>query len=710
MMSKRILALFVCLLMCLTTLLGCSKGIPADSDMKGAYITMYLTDEVYNFDPAYAYMNEESESIVSLLFARLFTLKDNGKLEGDLVEEYETNEDEKNKEYTMTLTLRDAWWSDKIKLTADDIVYAWKRILNSENSFACASLLFDLKNARAVKAGNCSIDDLGVCALNDNSLQITFEKPIDYDQFLLNLTSLALVPLREDYVSKGEDWAKKPGTMVTSGPFKLNKIKFDVSESTKYQDINGTDAYGNPYTEPVSSKEATYNLLVLERNACYNRNPEDKDLDWNESVEPFRIMIYCARSDEDLLAAYRGGSTLSVDMDGDTKTKDDVFNVCGDIFFMGSIPLSLRSDAALMKKADITDALSTKVFYMNQNALIKNQSTREEVALFANADVRLALSLALDREEIANTLVLAEAATGLVPNGIFNKDKKSSSFRKVGGSLLATTDNMAAAEEALARAEINGKPVKASDYSFSITVNANDADMMAMAEAAVAAWTTLGFDVEIVKRGTIVNNDYYKPTETIPEDICDDLYTEDIMNSNFEVVALDYCAYSADAYSMLSSFAFNFSGMVDDEFNMVSHLTGYNSEKYNAIIEAIYYLPYYNSISAKDYSSFMMYESEEAFQAVLDSVNAVYNEYGINLAKPEDARATLLHKAEEVLMQEMPVIPVVFNKNATLTSKSIKGVETDYYTDYKFEGTTLKNYEAFLVHFEEYVYAAKKIK
>ena len=179
---------------------------------------------------------------------------------------------------------------------------------------------------------------------------------------------------------------------------------------------------------------------------------------------------------------------------------------------------------------------------MNQNALIKNQSTREEVALFANADVRLALSLALDREEIANTLVLAEAATGLVPNGIFNKDKKSTSFRKAGGALLATTDNMAAAEEALARAEINGKPVKASDYSFSITVNANDADMMAMAEAAVAAWTTLGFDVEIVKRGTIVNNDYYKPTETIPEDICDDLYTEDIMNGNFEVVALDYCA------------------------------------------------------------------------------------------------------------------------------------------------------------------------
>ena len=61
-------------------------------------------------------------------------------------------------------------------------------------------------------------------------------------------------------------------------------------------------------------------------------------------------------------------------------------------------------------------------------------------------------------------------------------------------------------------------------------------------------------------------------------------------------------------------------------------------------------------------------------------------------------------------MQEMPVIPVVFNKNATLTSKSLNNVKTNYYTEYKFEGTTLKNYEAFLVHLEEYVYAAKKIK
>ena len=133
MTSKRILALLLCLLMCAGALVGCTSRIKAGSETKGALITMYLTDEIYNFDPAYAYMNEEAESVISLIFSRLFSLNSKGKLQYELAESYETNEDEKTKEYTMTITLRDAWWSDKIKLTADDVVFAWKRILSADD-------------------------------------------------------------------------------------------------------------------------------------------------------------------------------------------------------------------------------------------------------------------------------------------------------------------------------------------------------------------------------------------------------------------------------------------------------------------------------------------------------------------------------------------------------------------------------------------------
>ena len=683
-MTKRILAMLLCLLMCLTALVGCGGRIKAGSEVKGALITMYLTNEVYNFDPAYAYMNEEAESVVSLMFSRLFTLNSKGKLQGDLAESYETNEDEKTKEYTMTITLRDAWWSDKIKLTADDVVFAWKRILSQENSFSCASLLFDLKNARAVKAGNCSIDDLGVCALNDNTLQITFEKPIDYDAFLLNLTSLALAPLREDYVTKGEDWAKKPGTMVTSGPFKLGKTKFVQNTSVTYKTEGAAESAGVPY-------ETTYSMFVLERNPCFDRNPEEKDLDLNKAVEPYRIIVYCGKTAEDILAGYQGGKFDTISVEGQE------FQVSGDIFYLGSIPLSLRNDASLMKKATVTNALSTLSMYMNENALIKNDRTREEVALFANADVRLALSLALDREAIADTLVLADPATGLVPEGIFNKGTKGS-FRKEGGSLIATTADLTAAQEALTRAGVTP-----SDYSFTITVSTNDEVHLALAEAALAAWGIdgLGFNVKIDKRGTIINDDFYAPTSSVPLDICDDLFADDFLKGKYEVAILDLCAYTAEAYSMLSSFAADFSGMVDAEFNMTPHSTGYNSEKYNALIEAIYFLPYIHQVTSADYKSFVIYDSAEAFQAVLDAVNATYAEYGVDPSKTQDAKTALLHKAEELLMQEMPVIPVVFNKNATVGTSDLKGVKSDYYVSYKFKDASLRNYEDYLADFQK---------
>lgn len=684
MTSKRILALLLCLLMCLTALVGCGGRIKAGSEVKGALITMYLTDEIYNFDPAYAYMNEEAESLISLMFTRLFSLNSRGKLQYELAEEYEIKEDEKTKEYTMTITIRDAWWSDKIQLTADDIVFAWKRILSSENSFACASLLFDLKNARAVKAGNCSVDDLGVCALNDNTLQITFEKPIDYDQFLLNLTSLALAPLREDYVTKGADWAKKPGTMVTSGPFKLGKTKYVQDTSVLYKTEGGHENALPPY-------KTNFSMFVLERNPCYGRNPEEKDLDLNEAVEPYRIIVYCGKSAEDLLAGYKGGKIDTIDIEGQQ------FQVSGDIFYLGSIPMELRGDASLMKKATITDALSTMSVYMNENALVKNNKTREDVALFANADVRLALSLALDRGTIADTLVLADPATGLVPEGIFNKSTKGS-FRKEGGALIGTSADLTAAQEALARAGVT-----ASDYTFTITVNANDEEHIVLAEAALAAWGTegLGFNVKIDMRGTIQNDDLWKPTNSVPYDLCDDLFTEDVLAGKYEVAVLDLCAYTAEAYSMLAPFAADFSGMVDAEFNMTPHGTGYNSEKYNALIEAIYFLPYIKQVTSADYKSFMIYDSAETFQAVLDAVNATYAEYGVDVSKPADAKVTLLHKAEELLMQEMPIIPVVFNKNATVGTSDLKGVKSDYYVSYKFKDVSLKNYEDYLADFQK---------
>ena len=84
-MTKRIVALLVALLMLASCFVSCGKSNEDDTD-KGAYISMYLADEVYDFDPANAYNNASALKIVSLLYSPLFTLDENGEVKKELVD------------------------------------------------------------------------------------------------------------------------------------------------------------------------------------------------------------------------------------------------------------------------------------------------------------------------------------------------------------------------------------------------------------------------------------------------------------------------------------------------------------------------------------------------------------------------------------------------------------------------------------------------
>ncbi len=599
-MMKRIISLMLCLILIGSVFAGCSSG-PDDED-KGAYINMYLTDMVYDLDPANAFANESALKIVSLLFENLFYIDDDGDIKKELAAKYEITEDEKNNEYYMTITVGEGTWSDGIAVTANDVVYAWKRVLDNENSFAAASLLFDIKNARAAKAGDASIDDVGVYALNEKEVKVEFEGKIDYDQFLLNISSYALVPLREEVVLRnGADWAKKPATIVTSGPFKLRVARYDTT----------TKSDGS-----LALKE-----MVLERNTYYHRDPLEDAHD--KAVKPYRLNINYDMSDEDIKVAYDNG----------------------ELFYIGNIPLSLRE--YYEDDAKVTDALSTNSLVLNQNAEIAGQK------LFANKEVRQALSLAIDREAIANAVVFAKAATGLVPHGVFNANSSKKSFREIGGDIIATSANVDSAKSLLSSAGI-----KASDYSFSITVAAYDDVHLAIANMIKDAWNSLGFKVSVKEIDVIANDDYYKPTESTPTDIKDDLYMEAYQSGAFEVILVDLCALSVDAFSVLSPYAKAFSGegmdMSNFDYVLTPHITGYDSEAYNEIIE-------------------------KAFAE-----------------KDVEKRAEILHDAEEMLLDDMVVIPVVFNENAVLVKKDLSKVDFTYFGTPRFKNTKLKNYEKYL--------------
>lgn len=683
-MTKRILASVLCLVMMLGSLV-CLSGCSSDPDDKGQILTMYLSDQVYDLDPANAYYNDATTSVVNLLFDTLFKIDSNGKVKNSLVKRYVINEDAAANEYTMDIYLNNSFWSDGVYVSANDVVYAWKRVLDVESSYEAASLLYDIKNARSVKEGDMSIDDLAIYAEGELMVSVEFEGPIDYDQFILNLTSVALAPLREDIAAK-PDWAKKPATIVCSGPLKLGRIGFKEDPTPVPTDEDDSEKGPVQYYDPFHKNEnsatgeitlgddrteALVNFMILERNSYYYRDPEGEEkLDKN--VTPYRIIVDFSMTDEQVAAAYEAGAILYVD----------------------NIPYSWRTDSAyedLLKDVQVTDAQSNHTYYFNQNALIDDGAEGEQ--LFANPVVRSVLSRAIDRQAIADAILYAEAATGIVPNGVFDTNSKKTTFRDAATSSYKNLTTVSASD---LKSELSAAGIEAEKYSFSITVAAYDEIHVAIAEMVAEQWSDLGFNVSIKKRGTIINNDFYKWTDNIPGDICDDLYMEDLRRGDFEVIALDLGAVTMDAYATLAPFAKAFSGqgmdMSDPEnYQLTPHITGFDNVEYNNIMEAVYFLQYYNdfdkyfnnSAYGTDYFVAKTETAEQAAaeaKAVYDAITDVYDKYGITPSEKTYLadRAKLLHIAEDILMEEVPATPIVANKYASLTSSTIKNVSKTY--------------------------------
>ena len=647
-MMKRIFALLLCAATLLTSLafVGCDNkdNKKEKEEDKGQYITTYLTDNVYDLDPAKAYTNEALANVVSLMFDTLFKLDKNGKVKKSLVKEYVIEENEAAGEYKMQLYLNDTNWSDGTAVSANDIVFAWKRLLEVDANYEAASLLFDIKNARAAKEGDCSIDDVRIYPAEQQMLEIFFEGKIDYDQFLLNLTSLALAPLRDDIVSKSDDWAKKPGTMVCSGPFKLGRINMKLGTDPdteklydayhEYKDANGFDKVGDYFWKQSITD------FMLERNIYYYRDYEEDRL--KKSVTPYKICVDCSLTEEQLTAMYDAGMVM----------------------YISDIPLALRKDGSIAADAVVADkSMSTNSIYLNQNAVIDN-GTEEGEKLFANEKVRQALSLAIDRNAIVDAVVYAQAATGLIPTGVFEAGVAKNTFRDA----CSTSYEYLSTDAAKAASLLSEAGIKPSKYTFQLTVAAYDEVHCAIADIIVANWAALGFNVSVKKLDTIVNNDYYKFTDSTPADICDDLYAEELRAGKFEAILFDYVAFSADAFSVLAPFAKPFSGRGMDmsnpeEYLLTPHITGYDSEAYNTLMEEIF------------------------------AEKTIAN------------RADKLREAEQLLMTDMPVIPVVFNLNATVTSKQLKKATTSYYNVLSFQKAKIGSYDKYLSAGKAYITA-----
>lgn len=543
-MKMRIIAMVLCLVMMIPMFSGCSNEV-VESQLQ-----VYLSHQIYDLDPLNAFTNDAQAKVVSLLFAGLYKLDEDGNVKPDLVKKATVTNDDEKKEYILTLTLNDTCWSDGSAVQASDIIYTFQRVLKANKSSDAAALLFKIKNAVAVKNGDVSIDDLGVYAVGTKEIEIEFDDEItkeDLEQFQLNLTSPALFPVREMNVEGKDDWAKKQTSMVFSGPFLLRKVSY-------------TD--GNKQ-------------LVLERNSYYYRNRE-KDAE-DKYVTPFKLIINYEVPAEQQIDLYNNKQVL----------------------YVGEIPYALRS--TYKSQAELIDTLSTHTYYFNQNALVASTAEGEEngFALFAIKEVRQALSLVIDRQGIANHMVYGKAATGLVSNKVFSTITEKKTFRDKCGAAISTSPNKGEAERLIAAAGI-----VPSNYSFSISVREADTAHLEIAQLVAESWRSLGFNVTVKPVGVVVNDEKDPVTKEDVKDIRDDLYEEDCVEAGkYEVLALDLVAKSPSAFSVLAPFAVDFTGNLTVQGKdtvVVPHSTGYMSEAYNDLITKAF-----NATNADDITEYL---------------------------------------------------------------------------------------------------------
>jgi oligopeptide transport system substrate-binding protein len=176
-----------------------------------------LHSEPPTIDPGKA-TDTTSGAIVKAVLEGLTRIGTDGVPHEAAAESIEVSEDFK----TYTFTIRDHVWSNGEAVTAYDFEYAWKRVLNPEFPADYAYQLYVIKNAAQAKAGEVGLDEVGVKALDEKTLQVTLENPTPY---FLELTAFqTYFPVHKATVEANEAWANDAGeAYVTNGPFKLEK-------------------------------------------------------------------------------------------------------------------------------------------------------------------------------------------------------------------------------------------------------------------------------------------------------------------------------------------------------------------------------------------------------------------------------------------------------------------------------------------------------
>ena len=210
-----------------------SQGATTENAAGPKVLKLNLHSEPPTADPGIA-EDTTSSTIITATFEGLTRVGKDNKVHEAAAESYTVSED--GKKYTFKI--RDNKWSNGDAVTAKDFEFAWKRALDPKTASNYAYQLYYVKGAEAYNKGTGKVEDVGVKAVDDKTLEVELNNPTPF--FLELVAFKTYFPVNQKVVEGNEKWAMDAKTIVGNGPFKMetweHKSKLVVVKNDNYWD------------------------------------------------------------------------------------------------------------------------------------------------------------------------------------------------------------------------------------------------------------------------------------------------------------------------------------------------------------------------------------------------------------------------------------------------------------------------------------------
>lgn len=218
-MKKAGAAIFLAMVM--FTLAACRGGKESNdpsSTSSSQKMSATATGELATLDSA-LYSDVTSSDAIGQIFEGLYRIDNENNPELGLAESDPIVNDAGT---VYTFKLRNTSWSNGDPLTAEDFVYAFQKVVDPENGSPSSNQMDIFKNAAAIRNGEMDLNELGVKALDEKTLELTLENPITYLPKLL--TGTPFFPQNKAFATEqGQKYGTNSDTITSNGPFIISK-------------------------------------------------------------------------------------------------------------------------------------------------------------------------------------------------------------------------------------------------------------------------------------------------------------------------------------------------------------------------------------------------------------------------------------------------------------------------------------------------------